>query len=82
MAQSRNTCTRSRKPRTRTRSRTGSRGSSPPLTLIDAQPAAGMPPGLELLGYVRMIHEEGRSPNDPEVLKLVSPRPASSVSSR
>ena len=43
------------------------------LELIDAPPANGMPPGLELLGYVRVIHEEGRSPNDPAVLKLVKP---------
>jgi hypothetical protein len=43
------------------------------LQLIDATPAQGVPPGLELLGYVRVIHEEGRSPNDPDVLKLVKP---------
>jgi len=43
------------------------------LQLIDASPASGIPAGLELLGYVRVIHDEGRSPNDPEVLKLVKP---------
>jgi hypothetical protein len=32
-----------------------------------------MPPDLELLGHVRVIHEAGRSPSDPEVLKLVKP---------
>jgi hypothetical protein len=43
------------------------------LELIDAAPSAGIPPGLELLGYVQVKHEEGKSPNDPDVLKLVKP---------
>ena len=43
------------------------------LELIQADPASGVPAGLELLGYVRVIHEEGKSPNDPEVLRMVKP---------
>ncbi len=43
------------------------------LELISAAPEQGVPAGLELLGYVRVIHKEGSSPNDPEVLKLVKP---------
>lgn len=44
-----------------------------PLELIDAPPSGGIPPGLELLGFVRVGHDEGRAPNDPEVLKMVKP---------
>jgi hypothetical protein len=43
------------------------------LELIPADPAQGVPAGLELLGYVRVIHEEGRRPDDPDVLKLLKP---------
>jgi hypothetical protein len=44
-----------------------------PLELVDISPTAGIPAGLELLGYVRVIHEAGKEPIDPEVLKLVKP---------
>jgi hypothetical protein len=43
------------------------------LELIDAPAQGGIPPGLELLGYVNVSHEVGRTPNDPVVLKMVKP---------
>ena len=43
-----------------------------PLELVEIAPGT-TPPGLELLGYVRIIHDEGRGSDDREVLKLVRP---------
>jgi hypothetical protein len=42
------------------------------LELIDAAPGS-TPAGLELLGYVQVVHAEGKTPSDPEVLKLLKP---------
>jgi hypothetical protein len=43
------------------------------LELIENDGSRGMPPDLELLGYVRVTHEDGKTPRDPEVLKVLKP---------
>lgn len=43
------------------------------LELIDHDASRGMPADLDLLGYVRVTHEDGKSPSDPDVLKVLKP---------
>ena len=43
------------------------------LALVEADPNAPPPEGMELVGYVSLIARKGSMPNDPEVLRALEP---------